>query len=177
MPILTALTISIGLLAGIATWLFVGPAAALGLQIWAAFIAWAAFYHSGGKGAALKSNIPAHILGVVVGWLALIGIVNLGANLGVPLAAGLLVGIGAAVLVFAANVPSFGSIPSSVYGFGCVAAYTLLAGKTGTLTAASIVDNPLINIVVSMVIGALFGWLSEAFGGALAKKQPAAVSA
>jgi len=177
MPLLSALAISIGVLGGVATWLFVGPLAALGLQIWAAFVAWAAYYHSGGKEAALKTNIPAHILGAIVGWAALFGTVSLAGGLGVPIAAGICVGIGAAIMVLAANISAFGSIPSTVYGFACVAGYALLAGKLGTLTSASLVDNPLINIVVSMVIGALFGWLSERIGGALATKAPTSAAA
>ena len=68
MPLITALAISIGVLGGIATWLFVGPLAAVGLQIWAAFIAWGAYYHSGGKEASLKTNIPAHIWGALLAW-------------------------------------------------------------------------------------------------------------
>ncbi len=173
MPLLTALAVSIGALAAVATYLFVGPLAALGLQIWAAFIAWAAFYHSGGKTAALASNIPAHIFGAFVGWVALYGVTVLGGSLGVPAAAALTVGIGAFVIVIAANMPALASIPSAVYGFGCIAAYSLLAGKIETLTAASIVDNPLINIVVSMVIGALFGFASEKIGVAMAKPAAA----
>mgnify|MGYP003645062768 CR=1 FL=1 len=176
MPLLTALAISIGVLGGLATWMFVGPAAGVGLQIWAAFVAWAAFYHSGGKMAALRANIPAHILGAFVGWLALVGTTSLAGGLGVPVAAGICVGIGAAAMVMAANLPIFGSIPSSVYGFACVAAYALLAGKLGTLYAGNIVDNPLINIVASMVIGSVLGYLSEAIGVAISK-GPAAPKA
>lgn len=103
MPILTALAISIGVLGGLATWLFIGPMAGLGLQIWAAFIAWAAFYHSGGKEAALKTNIRAHVFGALVGLVALIGTTSLAGALGVPVAAAICVGIGAAVIVLAAN--------------------------------------------------------------------------
>ncbi|MCB8836499.1 DUF1097 domain-containing protein [Aurantimonas sp. VKM B-3413] len=170
MPLLTALALSIGVLGGVATWAFVGPAAGVGLQIWAAFVAWAAFYHSGGKMAALRANIPAHILGAVVGWLALVGTTSLAGGLGVPVAAGICVGIGAAAMVMAANLPLFGSIPSSVYGFACVAGYALLAGKLGTLYAGNIVDNPLINIVASMVIGSVLGYLSEVIGVAISKR-------
>ena len=70
----------------------------------------------------------------------------------------------------------FASIPSSVYGYACVAAYALLAGKLGTLTSASLVDNPLINIVVSMIVGSLLGWLSERIATALAAKGVAAAA-
>ena len=38
MSILIALAIAIGLLAVVATWLFLGPLAALNFQIWQAFI-------------------------------------------------------------------------------------------------------------------------------------------
>ncbi|MCB1382103.1 MAG: DUF1097 domain-containing protein [Notoacmeibacter sp.] len=170
MPLLTALAISIGVLGGLATWAFVGPMASLGLQIWAAFIAWAAFYHSGGGAAALKSNIPAHIFGAIVGWASLWAITLLAPGLGVPVAGGICVAIGAAVIVLAANIAALGSIPSSVYGFGCVAGYTLLAGKLGTLMSGSIVDNPLINIAVSMIIGAVLGFISQKIGAAMAKE-------
>ncbi len=174
MPLLTALAISIGVLGGIATWLFVGPAAGLGLQIWAAFIAWAAYYHSGGKPESLQSNIPAHIYGAFIGWAALYAITLLAGPLGVPLAGGIAVGVGAAAIVLGANAGLLASIPSSVYGFGCVAGFTLLAGKLDMLTTVSLNDNPFINIVVSMVIGSLFGWLSEMLGGAMAKSPAAA---
>lgn len=174
MPLLTALALSIGVLGGVATWAFVGPAAGLSLQIWAAFIAWGAFYHSGGTSAALKSNIPAHIFGAFIGWAALMGTTSLAGQLGVPLAAGICVGIGVAVMVLAANMPVLAAIPSSVYGFACVAAYSLLAGKLTTLTSTTLADNPFLNIVVSMVVGALFGYVSQAIGLALAAKTPKA---
>ena len=177
MPLLTALALSIGVLGGLATYAFVGPLAGVGLQIWAAFFAWAAFYHSGGKTAALRANIPAHILGAFVGWLALVGTTSLAGGLGVPVAAGICVGIGAAAMVLAANMPMFALIPSTVYGFACVAAYALLAGKLGLLYAGTIVDNPLLNVVASMVIGTLLGYLSEAIGVALAKKGPTPTAA
>ncbi|MBC8130141.1 MAG: DUF1097 domain-containing protein [Rhizobiaceae bacterium] len=176
MPLLTALAISIGVLGGFATYAFIGPAGGYSLQIWAAFVAWAAFYHSGGTSAALKSNIPAHLFGAFVGWVALIGTTSLTGQLGVPVAAGLCVGIGAAVMVIGANMAVFGSIPSSVYGFACVAAYALLAGKLGTLTSMTLVDNPFLNVAVSMTVGSLFGYLSQAVGLALAAKPRVAAA-
>jgi hypothetical protein len=96
--------------------------------------------------------------------------------MGVPLAAGISVAVTVIVLVLGANIPLFASIPSAVYGYACVAAYGLLAGKLATLTSASLVDNPLINIVVSMIIGSLLGWLSEKIGTALAAKGAAAAA-
>lgn len=174
MNLLSALAIFIGALGGLATWAFVGPAAGLGLQIWAAFVAWAAFYHSGGGSGSLAKNIPAHLFGGLIGLLALLATTRLAGGLGLPLAAGISVGIGAAVIVLAANLPALAQIPSSVYGFGCVAAYALLAGKLETLTAVSLVDNPWINVSVSMIIGALLGALSQALGKAMAARTATA---
>ncbi|HEY4807169.1 MAG TPA: DUF1097 family protein, partial [Roseiarcus sp.] len=51
MDLITALALSIGVLGGIAT--FVLLSFGMGLQIWVAFIAWATFYHCGGKEAGL----------------------------------------------------------------------------------------------------------------------------
>ena len=49
MSALVALALSIGLLGAVATFLFM----TLGLAIWAGFIAWACFFHSGGDDKAL----------------------------------------------------------------------------------------------------------------------------
>ena len=174
MPLLTALAISIGVLGGLATFLIFGPAAGLGLQIWAVFIAWAAFYHSGGGTAALIKNIPAHIFGGLVCLVTLIVVVNLAGTLGLPLAAGICVGIGAATLVVAANLPALAVIPASVYGFASTAAYALLANKLGTLTSVSLIDNPWLNISASLIVGALFRYASEAAGKAMAGKPATA---
>ena len=48
MDLVTALAVSIGLLGGVATYLYLSDFWGLGLLIWAAFIAWASFYLCGG---------------------------------------------------------------------------------------------------------------------------------
>ena len=55
MTLLIALTISIGLLAMVATWLILGPLAVVNIQVWQVFIAWASHYHNGGKTDGIKS--------------------------------------------------------------------------------------------------------------------------
>jgi len=72
MDIISALAVSIGLLAGVATWLFLGPMGGLGLSLWAAFVAWATFYPCGGKEAGLQKTIVHNIFGAFLGWLALL---------------------------------------------------------------------------------------------------------
>lgn len=159
MTLLIALTISIGLLAVAATWLFLGPLAAMNLQIWQAFIAWACFFNNGGKSAGLKTTVICMSFGAAVGMASVLLIGQLG-GLG-ALAAPVAVGIGAAVIVLAAHVPLLSAIPASVYGFASIAGLILLKG---TPAAEAIVPT-----ILSIVVGALFGWLSEQVAGKLTK--------
>lgn len=159
MSLLIALTISIGLLAVVATWLFLGPLAAMNMQIWQAFIAWACFFNNGGKSAGLKTTLLCMSFGAVVGMVSVMLIGSLG-GLG-SLAAPVAVGIGAAVIVLAAHLPLLSAIPASVYGFASIAGLILLKGLTPT---AAIVPT-----VLSIVVGALFGWASEQIAGKLTK--------
>ena len=159
MSLLIALTISIGLLAVAATWLFLGPLAAMNLQIWQAFIAWACFFNNGGKSAGLKTTIVCMGFGAVVGMASVLLIGQLG-GLG-ALAAPVAVGIGAAVIVLAAHLPLLSAIPASVYGFASVAGLILLKGMPAT--------EAIVPTILSIVLGALFGWASEQIAGKLTK--------
>jgi len=78
------------------------------------------------------------------------------------LAAPVAVGIGAAVIVLAAHLPFLSTIPSSVYGFATVAGLILL-GKDMTPTSA------ILPTILSIVVGAAFGWVSEQLAGKLTK--------
>ncbi|HTW27254.1 MAG TPA: DUF1097 domain-containing protein [Acetobacteraceae bacterium] len=176
MSLITALALSISVLGGLATFVVLGPLAAVNLQIWAIFIAWACFYHCGGKEAGLRTTIVHMIFGAIVGWVALLLVVYvpLGASFGVPLWAGICVFVTVFVLVMAAHLPALAVIPAAVYGFAATASYSLLGTKLDTLAAAS-VHNPLVAIVLSVVVGAVLGYVSEKIAGALAAPaaQPA----
>jgi hypothetical protein len=168
MSLLIALAISIGLLAVVATWLFLGPLAAMNLQIWQAFIAWASFYHCGGKAAGLKNTAICMSFGTVVGAVSVMLAGQLGALGG--FAAPVAVGIGAAVIVLAAHVSLLATIPACVYGFASVAGLILLKGTAPV--------DAIVPTIASIVIGAAFGFASEALGAKLAKPaQPSGVAA
>jgi len=160
MSLLIALAVSIGLLAVVATWLFLGPLAAMNLQIWQAFIAWASFFNNGGKTAGLKNTVICMVFGAAVGVASVLLIGQLG-GLG-ALAAPVAVGLGAAVIVLAAHLPLLATIPASVYGFASVAGLILLKG-TAPMDA-------LLPTALSIVIGAAFGWASEQLAGKLTAK-------
>ncbi|TCK30477.1 uncharacterized protein DUF1097 [Ancylobacter aquaticus] len=168
MSLVSALAISIGVLGGVATWLFLGPLAG-GLQIWVAFIAWACFFHCGGKEAGLKATVTATIAGAVMAWLTLLAVSRggLGETLGLPVWAGICVGVGVLVMILLANLPAFAAIPAMVYGFAAMAGYALLATDgLANLTAGSLA-NPLVTIVLSLIVGALLGYVSEKVAGML----------
>lgn len=165
MDLILALAVSIGLLGGVSTYLFLTVGT---IQIWIAFIAWASFYHCGGGTDGLKKSVMANIWGAVVGFVALLLIFKV--NLGLPGVTwpSLVVAITAFALVLGAKIPAFGAIPASVYGYAATAGYGLLSGAdVGAMTLA----NPLICTVVSMVVGALFGILSEKFAGIMVKSE------
>lgn len=178
MDLIVALAISIGVLGGIATWAALGPLAGI-LQIWAIFIAWGCFYHCGGGETGLKNTVVCNIVGAIVAWIALLIVTQTGlaASLGVPLWAGIVVGVTVFVLVLLAKVPALSAIPAMVYGYASVAAFFLLNAfdtpPGADLTAANF-TNPLVAVIVSMVVGAVLGYVSQKIGVALAKPAVAA---
>jgi hypothetical protein len=158
-----ALALSVGVLAVVATWLFFyDPVAAANLQVWQAFIAWGCHYQAGGKLTGTRNTIVCMSFGAVVGMSAGLLAMQLDASLG-QFAAPLAVGIGATVICLASKVPFLSTIPASVYGFASIAGLFLL-GQGMTPTSA------LLPTILSIIIGALFGYVSEAVAGALKKK-------
>jgi hypothetical protein len=169
MPALVALAVSVGVLAVVATWFFFLPAvAAANVQIWQAFIAWGCHFQAGGGPAGTRTTIACMSFGAIVGMTAVLLAGQLGA-LGM-LAAPLMVGVGAAIIVLSSRLPLLATIPASVYGFAAIAGLILL-GDGITATGA------LLPTLLSIVIGAAFGYVSEAVAGALTKKRPASVGA
>jgi hypothetical protein len=162
MPALIALALSVGVLAVAATWLFLVPAAivAAHLQVWQAFIAWGCHYHSGGKFTGTRNTIICMSFGAVVGMAAVLLAAQLG-SLG-AFAAPVAVGLGAAVICLASAIPLLSTIPASVYGFAAIAGLILL-GKDMTATSA------LLPTILSIIIGAIFGFVSEVVMNALKK--------
>lgn len=168
MTTLVALAVSVGILGGVATLIFLSVGSIL---IWAAFAAWACYFHSGGNIEALKSTIICNIFGVIVAWIAALIIlaIPLGNVLSVPLWAGIVVAVTVAAYILAAHVKFLSSIPGTTYGYACTFAFLLQTpGKLdlAALTSVSL-DNALIVVPVSMVIGALFAYASGLVAGKL----------
>jgi hypothetical protein len=165
---LVALSLSIGILGGVATFIF--------LQfmpdylIWAAFIAWACYFATGGNSDALKKTITCNIFGAICAWVGAFLIVSMGGGAGLN---SVLVGATVLVLCLGAHVAALNSIPASVYGYASVFAF-LLGNPAKNLTKEGLMSaspaNALVAVAASMVLGALFGWASGKLAGTLSKK-------
>ena len=167
MPMLFALALSVGVLAVIDTWLYVDPLATTALAglVWISFVAWGCHFHSGGGVKGMTTAIVCMSFGALVGMVAVILAGGAFAGLGI-MAAPIAVGIGAAVICLASALPILSTIPASVYGFASIAGPILLQDRAPT--------DAFIPVVLSIVIGALFGIISENVANALGKKPPTA---
>jgi hypothetical protein len=173
MSSLVALSVSIGVLGGIATILYLN----VGLLIWAGFLAWACYFHAGGNDAALKNTIVCNIFGSLCAWVAALIIISFpfANSLTLPVWAGIVVGLTVMVMCLAAQLPALSAIPASVYGYAATFAYLLQTPNALTkenLTSASLA-NALPLVAVSMALGAIFGMASAKMGAALTAKAPA----
>jgi hypothetical protein len=166
MPALIALAVSVGLLAVLDTWLFVVPlAATLPGLVWISFIAWGCHFHSGGGTKGATTAVVCMSWGAVVGMVAVMLASGPLAGLG-DLAAPIAVGLGAAVICLSSAVGLLSTIPASVYGFASVAGPILLAGMKP--------EEAILPVIASIIIGAVFGYVSEMLANALTKKGAAA---
>jgi hypothetical protein len=121
MNIITALAISIGILAAVATYLCLGRT--IGLQVWALFIGWGSFYHTGGGNDGIIKSATNHIWGIVI---ALIALFIVGSVAGSVLITSIIVGLSVVALVLGAHIPALSTIPAAVYGYASTVAFTLL---------------------------------------------------
>ncbi|MBI3150258.1 MAG: DUF1097 domain-containing protein [Betaproteobacteria bacterium] len=166
---LSAISLSIALLGGLATWGFLAVG---GVFIWAAFVAWGCFFHTGGDEAALRNTLIGNAFGVLLAWGAALVIlaVPMAGQLGLPLWAGLVVGASVWLLCSAARIKAFSVIPASVYGYASAFAFLLQTPDKLSLAKllAPNLDNALLVVPLSMSIGAVLGYISAKLGGLLA---------
>lgn len=163
MNLINALAISIGVLAALATWLCLGTP--YGLSVWALFIGWGSFYHTGGGTDGLTKSAINHAWGAAVAAIALFMVATVGGSVIVTSA---IVGASVVVLVLGAHIPVLSTIPAAVYGYASTAAFCLLSGVALGELPAVIMAAAM--VLVSMVLGNIFGFVSEKGAGMLAAK-------
>jgi len=156
---LTALSLSIGVLAGLATFLAVGPLSGIFL-IWVGTISWAAYFALGGNEEAAKNTAICGVFGVVMAWYAAVQLTNIAADatLGFPLMAAIVVCISVIVSCLAANIKVLACIPATVLGYSATFGYLLQSNLLNTDTLLGLTwANPLLIISCSLLVGIGFG--------------------
>ncbi|WP_167434434.1 DUF1097 domain-containing protein [Mesorhizobium helmanticense] len=166
----TATALSVGILGAICTWTFLSIGTVL---VWAAFVAWACFFQSGGDDAALKNTIVSNIFGCFMGWLGAVMILGLpiGDLVGPQIWSATVVFITVVIYILASQIPALASVPGTTFGYACTFAFLLQTPDRlalPKLLSASF-DNSLVVVPVSMVAGALFGFVSAKLAAALTK--------
>ena len=167
MPAVIALALSVGVLAVIDTWLFVGPLDGTLLTglVWISFIAWGCHFHSGGGVKGSTTTVVGMSFGALVGMVAVMLASGPLAGMG-AVGTAIAVGLGAAVICLASSLPLLAVVPASVYGFASIAGPIILRGDAPTAA--------ILPVVLAVVIGAAFGYVSEMLTNMLSRKAPAA---
>ncbi|HEU5170332.1 MAG TPA: DUF1097 domain-containing protein [Gemmatimonadales bacterium] len=154
---LLALALSIGVLIAGWTYLALGPGA---LPVWAGIIAWGCFFAAGGKTDGLVKTVASNLSGVFWAFVALTLANTLAPNNLAVLA--LMVGVVAAAMVLQSKVGVLAFIPGAF--IGAATAVSVVVGASGTYP----------KVIIALVAGALFGYVSEILAGALAGAKSSA---
>jgi Protein of unknown function (DUF1097) len=164
---IVALSISIAALGAVWAYLALGPLAG-SVLVWAGFIAWACFFHTGGDNAALQKTIIGMIYGAVVAGVALylVGLNPLG--LAGAVGPAVYVGVTVFFLVIVASISLLSTVPANVYGYAATAAFALQTPNAGSVTTLNL-SNPVLIVALSTILGAIFGFASGKLAGALSK--------
>jgi len=174
MSALVGLSISISVLGAIWAYLALGPLSGIAL-VWAGFIAWGCYFHTGGDTKALIKTIAGNAYGALIAWIALLLIFKTGVSGIGTVAIAIVVGVTVFFLVIVASIEQLSAVPANVYGYAATVAYSLhhtpdapATGPLQNLLSANF-QNPLILLVVSMVLGAIAGYLSGQLAKAISK--------
>jgi hypothetical protein len=137
------------------------------LLVWAAFIGWASYDHSGASPQAALRSSAALVFGVVMAWAVAIVVASGTLPPTTPLAMAIAAGIASFVIVAVSRVPVLSEVPAVFYGFATTFAYVSLAPGAFTIGALTRPDwqNALVALPISLLIGTglgvAHGWLGK----------------
>jgi hypothetical protein len=164
----TASIITFGILTGLACLV---TALLIPVPVWMVFVAWASFFASGGGRTGLVRGLTANLVGEVIAILTILAITAAGG--GAWVVAGFAV-IAAAILVALGAIPLLSATPAAFLGFA--ATFGFFLGSPIQVTAPFSLGHPAVLVAGALVMGAIFGIVSEKLIGALATKAPAVES-
>jgi hypothetical protein len=137
------------------------------LFVWAAFIGWASYDHSGATPQAALRSSAALVFGVIIAWTVAI-IVTCGAlPLSSPKATAVAAGVASFLIVLASALPILNIVPATFYGFASTFAYLSLVPAAFTINAMTAFNwqNAIVTVPISLLIGTCLGiahgWLAQ----------------
>jgi hypothetical protein len=149
------------------------------LFVWAAFIGWASYDHSGATLQAALRSSAALVFGVVMAWAVAVvvaaGILPLSASLATAVTAG----IASFLIVLASAGPILSIVPATFYGFASTFAYLSLVPGAFTINAMAGLNlkNAIVAVPISLLIGTGLGiaqgWLASVLAAGKARAAPA----
>lgn len=164
MPTLVAAMISLGVLGAIDTYI---TATILPVPVWVTFIAWASFFACGGGQRGLVKSVASNWTGIIIASITLL-VIEFGPTH--PVFAAILVGLGTAAMILVSAVPLLNFPPAIVFGFASLVGTTVATGA-GVTTAG--INHPTLVAMTAMLLGGVFGLVSELGTQMLSAKKPA----
>ena len=153
---LTAAALAAALVAAAAVLAFSAMPA---LLIWAAFIGWASYDHSGATPRAALRSSAALVFGVVMAWAVALIVAARILPLSAPLATAVAAGVASFLIVRASAKPILSVVPATFYGFASMFAYLSLAPGAFTMSAMMELSgqNAVLVVSISLLIGTGLG--------------------
>jgi hypothetical protein len=137
------------------------------LFVWAAFIGWASYDHSGATPQAALRSSAALVFGVVMAWAVAIVVAAGTMPLSASLATAVAAGIASFLIVLMSARPVLSVVPATFYGFASTFAYLSLSPGAFTIGAMTglgwknaIVVMP-ISLLIGTGLGVVQGWLAK----------------
>jgi hypothetical protein len=136
------------------------------LFVWAAFIGWASYDHSGATASAAMRSSAALVFGVVMAWLVAIIVAARLLPASATVSTVLAAGIASFLIVMASRWAMLSLVPATFYGFAVSFACLSLSPGAFTVEALTALawKNVLFSVPVSLLIGTglgiVHGWLA-----------------
>lgn len=157
--------ISLGVLGAIDTYL---TGTVFPVPVWVTFIAWASFFACGGGQQGLMKSVVSNWTGIIIASLTLLAIQYGPVD---PLTAAICVGLGTSAMIAVGVLPILNFPPAIVFGFASLVG---TSAATGTTIVTSGITHPTLVAMAAMLLGGLFGFVSELGTQMLTSKKPVA---
>ena len=169
MPAIIALTAVLSVSAFFVVWLSTTLLANIVL-VWAVFLCWGTYFANGANMESIKLSLGALILGIVLGTIAVICIVNIPVG---TVTAAVWVAVFVAIFTYASKVKLFSVLPTTVYAFAMVFAYVLQTPDQLTMEVLSAQDfsNPMLKLIASAIFGVAVGHGTNYLTGILSSDE------